>query len=110
ISNTVVMTLPTSTTNITGLPTILRGFSFRTASTPARRTIFGSHNDLRDDLLAMVPQNVFPACINKCSKIGPRLSAGKKVSAPTMTITPISSTVNRGVVTGNVPSDGGTYF
>src|SRR5208283_3399612 len=42
--------------------------------------------------------------------IGPRLSAGKNVSAPRMRITLISSSVNNGVVTGNVPSDGGTYF
>src|ERR1700677_4420927 len=42
--------------------------------------------------------------------MGPRLSAGKNVSAPTMMITPINSALNSGVVTGNVPSDGGTYF
>src|SRR5882724_9735000 len=55
-------------------------------------------------------QNVFPAFINKCSTIGPRLSAGKKVSAPTITITQTSSVVNSGVVTGNVPKEGGTIF
>src|SRR5262245_631755 len=48
--------------------------------------------------------------MSKCSRIGPRLSAGKNVSAPTMRITPIKSTVKSGVVTGNVPKDGGTYF
>ena len=42
--------------------------------------------------------------------MGPRLSAGKKVRAPTMSITPIRSSVKSGVVTGNVPRDGGTYF
>src|SRR6202158_586095 len=41
-NNTVVMTLPTSTTNMTGLPIILRGFSFRNASQTARLTIFHS--------------------------------------------------------------------
>ena len=41
---------------------------------------------------------------------GPRLSAGKNVSAPTITITPTSSAANSGVVTGNVPGDGGTRF
>src|SRR5689334_24500299 len=51
------------------------------------------------------PQNVLPAPISKCSRIGPRLKAGKKVSAPTITITPMSKTVNRGVVTGKVPTD-----
>src|SRR5215469_7931422 len=48
--------------------------------------------------------------MSKCSSTGPRLSAGKNVSAPTIRITPISKTVNRGVVTGKVPRDGGTYF
>ena len=42
--------------------------------------------------------------------MGPRLSAGKKVNAPTMMMTPIRSTVNSGVVTGKVPKEGGTYF
>src|SRR5437868_6750792 len=36
------MTLPTSTTNITGLPIILRGLSFRNESQSARRTIIHS--------------------------------------------------------------------
>src|SRR5262249_38192288 len=48
--------------------------------------------------------------MSKCSRIGPRLNAGKNVSAPTIKITPIKSTVNKGVVTGKVPSEGGTYF
>src|ERR1700726_427123 len=55
-------------------------------------------------------QNVLPACINRCSTIGPRLSAGKKVNAPTITITLTSSVEKSGVVTGKVPSDGGTVF
>src|SRR5215472_8844091 len=41
-SNAVVMTLPISTTNMTGLPIICRGFSLRNASQMARRTIFHS--------------------------------------------------------------------
>src|SRR4029079_6299721 len=41
-SSTVVITLPISTTNMTGLPIILRGFSFRTCSQSARPTIFHS--------------------------------------------------------------------
>src|SRR6516162_8649727 len=40
--STVVITLPISTTNMTGLPIILRGLSFRKASQRARRTIFPS--------------------------------------------------------------------
>ena len=39
---TVVMTLPISTTNMTGLPLILRGLSFSSESQIARRTIFHS--------------------------------------------------------------------
>src|SRR6266850_4409660 len=57
-----------------------------------------------------ISQNVFPAFINRCSTIGPRLSAGKKVNAPTITITLTSSVEKSGVVTGKVPSDGGTVF
>ncbi len=38
----VVITLPISTTNITGLPIIFRGLSLRNASQSARRTIFHS--------------------------------------------------------------------
>src|SRR5215831_16680399 len=61
-------------------------------------------------LLITVCQNVLPAYINKCSTIGPRLNAGKKVSAPTIRITLTSRTVNNGVVTGNVPRLAGTIF
>src|SRR5215213_9471649 len=42
--------------------------------------------------------------------MGPRLKAGKKVSAPTMTITLTRSVVNSGDATGNVPKEGGTAF
>src|SRR6476646_4055067 len=55
-------------------------------------------------------QNAFPAIICRCSRTGPRLSAGKKVRAPTIRMTPSKSKVNNGVVTGNVPTEGGTYF
>ena len=41
-SSTVVITLPISTTNMTGFPIILRGFSLRKASHIARRIIFHS--------------------------------------------------------------------
>src|SRR4029453_9013585 len=42
--------------------------------------------------------------------IGPRLSTGKNVRAPTIKITLTNKTVNSGVVTGNVPRLGGTSF
>ena len=48
--------------------------------------------------------------MSKCSTIGPKLNAGKNVNAPTITITLTSNVVNSGVVTGNVPNDGGTIF
>src|SRR5438477_7263976 len=41
-SRAVVITLPISTTNMTGFPIILRGFNFRNASQTARLTIFHS--------------------------------------------------------------------
>src|SRR5215471_24157 len=46
----------------------------------------------------------------RCSTIGPRLSAGKNVSAPTMRMTLTRRPVKSGVVTGKVPGDGGTRF
>lgn len=55
-------------------------------------------------------QNVCPAFISRCSTIGPKLNTGKKVKAPTMTITLTRSVVNNGDVTGNVPKEGGTVF
>src|SRR3984957_3420901 len=106
----VVATLPTSTTNITGFFIMFRGSSFTTESQSARRTIFMSQMDFDFFLSAIVHQKVLPTDINRCSSMGPRLSAGKKVSAPTIRITPTSNTLNNGVVTGNVPSEGGTYF
>src|ERR1039457_1092855 len=42
--------------------------------------------------------------------MGPKLRAGKNVSAPTITITDTSRTVNSGVATGNVPAEAGTVF
>src|ERR1700686_5683783 len=106
----VVATLPTSTTNITGFFIMFRGSSLTRESKAARRTIFMSQMDFDFFFSAIVPQKVLPTDINKFSSTGPRLRAGKNVSAPTIRITPTSSTLNNGVVTGNVPSDGGTYF
>src|SRR5271166_329796 len=42
--------------------------------------------------------------------MGPRLKAGKKVSAPRIRITPTSKMVNREVFTGKVPGEGATLF
>src|SRR6516162_2515375 len=48
--------------------------------------------------------------MSRCSRIGPRLKAGKKVRAPTITIVQTSRPLNRAPVTGNVPADSGTLF
>ena len=42
--------------------------------------------------------------------MGPRLSAGKNVNAPTMRMTQTRRAANNGPVTGKVPSEGGTRF
>src|SRR5215472_16824533 len=58
IRRAVVITLPTSTTNMTGFFIMVRGFSLRIASFTAWRTIFGSHNDF--DLPCLLPINSLP--------------------------------------------------
>src|SRR5581483_10513264 len=45
-SRIVVITLPTSTTNMTGFLIIVTGFSLRRESTPARDMIFGSQIEI----------------------------------------------------------------
>src|SRR5215469_6095460 len=57
-----------------------------------------------------MPQKTFPACISKCSRIGPRLRAGKNVRAPTIKIVETNKPENRAPVTGKVPTDSGTVF
>ena len=44
-----------------------------------------------------------------CSAIGPRASAGRKVSAPTTITTQASSVTNSGVCVGSVPAEAGTW-
>ncbi len=53
MSSTVVTTLPTSTTNITGLRIMVTGCSLTSESHAARRTIFISHKLRFDFLLAI---------------------------------------------------------
>src|SRR5205807_6041972 len=53
-SSKVVMTLPTSTTNITGLRIIMRGFSLTTESINAWRMILASQSDFRSCLVDIV--------------------------------------------------------
>jgi len=53
MSSTVVTTLPTSTTNITGFRIMVTGCSLTTESHAARRTIFTSHKLRFDFLLAI---------------------------------------------------------
>src|SRR5271157_874332 len=52
-------------------------------------------------------QNRSPAVIAKCSATGPRVSAGRKVSPATITITPVSKAMKRMPVVGKVPADEG---
>src|SRR6266567_7031497 len=59
-SSTVVMTLPTSTTNMTGLPIICFGLSFTIESQSARRTIFHSQTAL--DFVAIIRVSESLAC------------------------------------------------
>ena len=54
---------------------------------------------MRKDLF----QNRSPAVIAKCSATGPSASAGRNVSPPTITITPVSKAMNRMPVVGKVP-------
>src|SRR5260370_10076928 len=55
-------------------------------------------------------QKAFPESMRKCSRIGPRLKAGKNVSAPTIAMVETSRVVNSGPVTGNVPAEAGDVF
>ena len=75
-SRSVVSTLPTSTTNMTGFFAIVRGCSLRSESHDrAAATICGSQMEF--DLCVCVIRTPVRAFIRKCSTIGPRLSAGK---------------------------------
>src|SRR5258706_3350986 len=56
------------------------------------------------------PHKAFPAFISRCSRIGPRLRAGKNVRAPTIRMVETSKPANKPPVTGNVPADAGTFF
>src|SRR5262252_7813398 len=48
--------------------------------------------------------------MSRCSRIGPRLSAGKNVRAPTIKIVETRRPLNSAPVTGKVPADSGTVF
>jgi len=48
-------------------------------------------------------QKSFPVVVKSCSTSGPRASTGKKVSAPTISTTPVSRPTNRGLSVGKVP-------
>ena len=100
-------TLPTSTTNITGLRIWRRGSSLHSESTSARRTSGGSKSGRAfardmDDLL--VPSRI------RCSTIGPSASTGTNASTPTSSTTPTSQAAKSGVCVGSVPGPAGTIF
>src|ERR1700722_9806889 len=60
--------------------------------------------------LRRAPQNALPESISRCSRIGPRLKAGKNVRAPTIKIVETRRMVKSGPVTGKVPKDAGLVF
>ncbi len=84
ISRSVVSTLPTSTTNMTGFFAIVRGCSLRSESQTAPLTICGSQIDFACACAIRTPVR---STSGSARRSGPRLSAGKKVSAPTITTT-----------------------
>lgn len=106
--NAVVIVLPISTTNMTGLRIIQRGFSFKKDSIMARRynsqLICGCCFNFTVVLLAsnlclltLCESFIGFYLINNCSTIGPRDKAGMKLSAPTIITTAISQKINSGV-------------
>src|SRR4029077_18881454 len=101
-NSTVVSSEPTPTTNITGLRINVRGLSLTKLSTTARRTISGSTSLVSRAIDELLSQK------RSCSTIGPSARAGRKVRAATTMITPITSTTNKGVSVGNVPTDAAT--
>src|SRR6185369_9238572 len=58
----------------------------------------------------MVAVGIEGTHIKRCSTIGPSESAGKNVSAPTITITPTSRPAKSGPCVGKVPAEGGVSF
>ena len=106
-STTVVSTLPTSTTNMTGFRTMWRGSSFANASRIARRTIGGS----KSGRLLRGHVRTASRAHRECSTIGPSASAGKNVSAPTIRIDADEQRRRTAApVTGNVPAVSGAIF
>ena len=57
-----------------------------------------------------VPAKVWPAIIARCSTTGPSARAGKKVSPPTIRMTPTRRPTNRPPSVGKVPAEGGSVF
>ena len=76
---TVTSTLPSSTTNITGLRAIRRGSSFRTASTDARRRICGSSKAVCALIAPVAPRSARGR--GRGSRSGRRRSARPRAAA-----------------------------
>ena len=119
-NRSVVSAATTSTTNITGLRT--SSARVELARTPRRspgtsdlrvehrgdRHALAGLREFHGDMASIRSQNSVPACIAKCSTIGPSASAGKKVRPPTIRITPISRPTNSGAV-GREGAGGGRH-
>ena len=109
-SSTVISAAPISTTNITGFFMSVERSSF-TNESHDRASVTPSVPERLISLLGLslmaFLKKSFLRIINRCSRIGPRLRAGKKVSALTIKTTEVSRQVNSGVVTGNMPGKRG---
>ena len=96
-NSTRVSRAPTHTTNITGLRTCTRGSSLRNefghGLEDEAAVVGGPLRPSRVEVLGLAQYGrrlVHQCTIIRCSTIGPRASAGKKLSAPTTMITAIS--------------------
>ena len=128
MNSSVVSTEPTSTMNITGFFAIERGFSFFERVDRRRScTMAGSKIDFDADCLGAHLRRPLgldrggDGCghvrcpwvgrrhSERCSRIGPSASAGKKVRPATMAITPASRAPNSALCVGMVPLVAGTF-
>ena len=107
IHRTVVSTLPTSTTNMTGLRTSTRGSSLTEGVQDGALVELAPVGRLFLELQYVIGINVLTSGVRQSV---PSDSAGMKLSAPTMMMTPMSQAMNSGVCVGRVPAPAGTFF
>ena len=96
---TVVRMLPMNTTNMTGLRNWTRG-----SQLPERIADRAHHDRAGHHRLSSSRHGFQPApVIWRCSTMGPSASAGRNVSAPTISTTPTSMTTNNGHASAECP-------